>query len=180
MRLRNGIGLQADTPPHPPQCEHCKGRTTPQGAGQSRRHSQFVLSGYLVARFANCFDLKDWEGLGHCLGDELYTDYSDLRGTPPETMSREKFVELRRIALHDLQTHHLTGNLEIEADETTANLKVSMAIHRRNQAGEKLNTHCLYFLGAEHADSGWVINSLVQKVFISDGRTGIHKGVIKS
>jgi hypothetical protein len=133
----------------------------------------------LVARFANCFDLKDWDGLCRCLADELYTDYSDLRGTPPESMSKERFVELRRIALHDLQTHHLTGNLEIEADEAKAKLKVSMAIYRRNQAGEILNTHCIYFLEAEQAKNGWVISSLVQKVFISNGQTEIHKGVLK-
>jgi len=32
----------------PPQCEHCKGRATRQRAGQSRRHAQFILWGYLV------------------------------------------------------------------------------------------------------------------------------------
>ncbi len=36
----------------------------------------------LSARFANSFDTKDWTALGQCLADELYTDYSDLRGTP--------------------------------------------------------------------------------------------------
>jgi hypothetical protein len=68
----------------------------------------------LVARFANCFDLKDWDGLCRCLADELYTDYSDLRGTPPETMSKERFVELRQIAPHDLQTHHLIETLKLK------------------------------------------------------------------
>lgn len=133
----------------------------------------------LVARFANCFDLKDWDGLCRCLADELYTDYSDLRGTPPETMSKERFVALRRAALHDLQTHHLAGNLEIEAGETKAKLKVSMAIYRRNQVGEILNTHCIYFLETEQTKDGWVISSLIQQVFINDGQIGIHKGVLK-
>jgi hypothetical protein len=68
----------------------------------------------LVARFANSFDLKEWDRLGQCLADTLYTDYSELRGTPPETMSRDKFVQLRRSALQELQTHHLAGNLEID------------------------------------------------------------------
>src|SRR6476659_9612870 len=52
--------------------------------------------------------------LGECLADTVHTDYSDLRGTPPETMSRDQFVQLRRSALQELQTHHLAGNLEIE------------------------------------------------------------------
>jgi hypothetical protein len=42
----------------------------------------------LVARFANSFDTKDWTGLGQCLADRLYTDYSDLRGTPPDGEGR--------------------------------------------------------------------------------------------
>ena len=131
----------------------------------------------LVARFANCFDLKDWDGLGQCLSDNLYTDYSDLRGTPPETMSRDSFVALRQAALNDLQTHHLAGNAEIRLTGESAALKVSMVIYRRNASGDALNTHCLYLFGAELVDSGWVINSITQKVFINHGKTTVHKGV---
>ena len=133
----------------------------------------------LVARFANSFDLKEWDRLGQCLADTLYADYSDLRGTPPETMSRDKFVQLRRSALQELQTHHLAGNLEIDLTEGSANLKVSMVICRRNQAGEMLNTHCLYFLGAEQGEGGWRINSIRQRVLMSDGQAGVHKGIVK-
>jgi hypothetical protein len=132
----------------------------------------------LVARYANSFDLKDWTGLGECLADTLYTDYSDLRGTPPETLTREAFVALRRAALHDLQTHHLSGNLEVRLDGESARLKVSMVIFRRNAAGETLNTHCLYDFGVEHGDGGWVINSITQKVFMSDGRKTVHEGIV--
>lgn len=134
----------------------------------------------LVARFANSFDAKDWSALGQCLASELYTDYSDLRGTPPETLSRERFIELRRAALHDLQTHHLAGNVEMDLAEASANLRVSMAIYRQNEEGETFNTHCLYRLGVEHSESRWVINSIVQKVLISDGREALHKGIRKS
>ena len=38
----------------------------------------------LIAKFANSFDMKDWSGLEACFTESLYTDYSDLRGTPPE------------------------------------------------------------------------------------------------
>lgn len=134
----------------------------------------------LVARFANSFDIKDWTALGQCLANELYTDYSDLRGTPPETISRERFVELRRSALSDLHTHHLSGNVEIDLAEASANLKVSMVIYRQNDDGEALNTHCLYLLGAEHTESGWVINSITQKVLINEGRTTLHEGIRQS
>lgn len=134
----------------------------------------------LVARFANSFDLKEWDRLGECLADTLYTDYSDLRGTPPETLSRETFVQLRRSALQDLRTHHLAGNLEIELAGTTANLKVSMVICRQSPSGETLNTHCLYFFGAEQVEGVWRIHSIRQKVLMSEGQPGIHKGIVKT
>ncbi len=37
----------------------------------------------VIARFANSFDLKDWAGLQACFTESIFTDYSDLRGTPP-------------------------------------------------------------------------------------------------
>jgi len=131
----------------------------------------------LIARFANSFDLKDWDGLGSCLASSLYTDYSDLRGTPPETMSRDRFVELRRAALEPLSTHHLAGNVELELGQAHGEAKVSMVIYRRSGSGEVLNTHCLYTLGVERAQKGWVICSIVQNVFWSDGQKAIHRGI---
>ncbi|MBV8603736.1 MAG: nuclear transport factor 2 family protein [Pelomonas sp.] len=133
----------------------------------------------LVARFANAFDLKDWDGLGACLADSLHTDYSELRGTPPETLTRERFVELRRAALGPLATQHLAGNIEIEARGARADLKVAMAIFRRGAAGEQFNTHCLYFFGAVRAGGGWRIDSIRQKVLMSVGDARIHAGVAK-
>lgn len=131
----------------------------------------------LVARFANSFDLKDWEGLGQCLSPEVFTDYSDLRGTPPETVSREIFVALRRTALDALRTHHLAGNVEIAVTGATAALKVSMVIHRQAETGESLTTHCLYLMGAERSDTAWSICSLTQKVLLNYGNQAVHKGI---
>lgn len=133
----------------------------------------------LVARFANSIDTKDWAGLGQCLKAELHTDYSDLRGTPPERMSSVRFVELRRSALHDLQTHHLSGNVEINASNTCGEVKASMVIYRRNTNGEILNTHCLYVLGVERVEDHWLISSIVQRVFIGDGHKTVHIGILK-
>ena len=42
----------------------------------------------VIARFSNSFDVKDWSGLEACLTASLYTDYGNLRGTPPEFPSR--------------------------------------------------------------------------------------------
>ncbi|MFZ6745142.1 nuclear transport factor 2 family protein [Undibacterium sp. JH2W] len=133
----------------------------------------------LLARFANSFDLKDWDALCACLATSIYTDYSDLRGTPPEQMSNQHYVELRRIALQELRTHHLGGNTEIEISGEQARAKVSTIIFRRNAGGETLHTHCLYEFGLHKVTSGWLINAIVQKVFWSDGQTAIHAGIVK-
>jgi SnoaL-like domain len=131
----------------------------------------------LVARFANSFDAKDWDALVRCLASSLYTDYSDLRGTPPETMSRERFVELRRIALEPLKTHHLAGNVEVRLDGARGVARVSMTIHRRGSADDAFDTHCLYELGVEKTAQDWTICSIVQKVLWSDGQSAIHRGI---
>ena len=130
----------------------------------------------LVARFANSFDTKAWDALGACLSSDVYTDYSDLRGTPPETMSRERFVELRRTALEPLKTHHLAGNVEIRLDGARGVAVVSMVIHRRSAADEVFDTHCLYELGVEKTAQEWAIHSIVQKVLWSSGQSAIHRG----
>ena len=109
-----------------------------------------------------------------------FNDYSDLRGTAPETLSRERFVELRRAALQDLSTHHLSGNIEIQVDGAHGEVKVSMVIYRRSQGNEVLNTHCLYIFEVEKSHGQWTICSIVQKVYWSDGKTAIHPGIVKA
>lgn len=43
----------------------------------------------LIAGFASSFDLKDWSALEGCLAPQIFTDYSDLRGMPPNTFACE-------------------------------------------------------------------------------------------
>jgi len=131
----------------------------------------------LIARFANSFDVRDWATLGACLADSLYTDYSDLRGAPPETISRERFVELRRSALETLRTHHLAGNVDVALQGSRAEATVSMVIYRRGADGRTLNSHCVYTLGLAHTDDQWRIDSIVQRVLWSDGQTSVHPGI---
>jgi hypothetical protein len=133
----------------------------------------------LLGRYANSFDLKRWDILQSCLADELYTDYSALRGTPPETMKASRFVELRKKALDPLKTHHQGFNPEVEITGDTGTARLSMAILRKNDDGTIFNTHCLYELGVTRAGGQWKISSLVQKVFWSDGDSKIHQGVVK-
>jgi hypothetical protein len=130
----------------------------------------------LLAKFANSFDVKAWEDLGECLADSIYTDYSDLRGTPPESLSRVEFVAIRRAALEHLKIHHLIGNIEAYINGTSATARVSAAIFRRDQNGDVFNTHCLYLFGLQTRDQEWQICSIVQRVFWNDGNPGIHSG----
>jgi hypothetical protein len=130
----------------------------------------------LIGRFANTIDMKAWGDLAGCLAASLHTDYSDLRGTPPEIMPRERFVELRQTALELLETHHLAGNVEIRVDGPRGDARVSMAIFRRNHQGQVFNTHCVYELGVEKQRERWVIRSIQQRVLWSEGERDIHRG----
>jgi hypothetical protein len=133
----------------------------------------------LANRFANSFDLKDWTALEECLSDNLLTDYSDLRGTPPEVISKRRFVELRRTALDAMATHHLTGNHEIVVDGDAASATVSCAIFRKNAGGERLDTHCIYFFKVERNAGIWKISAIKQKLLLNDGDTSIHAGIVR-
>jgi scytalone dehydratase len=130
----------------------------------------------LIARFFNSFDTKEWDRLGNCLSDSVHTDYSDLRGTPPETMPRERFVESRQAALGPLLTHHLAGNVEVSLTDGSATGRVSMLIRRRTPQGSFFNTHCLYFLRFEKAAGQWRICSIRQQVLWNEGDRQIHSG----
>jgi len=131
----------------------------------------------LVARYANSFDLKDWDALRACLADAVHADYSALRGTPAETMAAEHFVETRRAALNDLRTQHLAANVEVALSGDSGEARASMAIFRRNQDGGIFHTHCLYRFGVLRGAQGWRIGSIVQSVFMNSGDPRIHPGI---
>ena len=80
----------------------------------------------VIARFANSFDVKDWSGLEACLTESLFTDYSDLRGTPPQTVSASEYARSRRESLDHLKLHHLVSNYQIDfTDAGTATCRAS-------------------------------------------------------
>lgn len=129
----------------------------------------------LISRFANSFDSKDWDTLRDCLADEIYTDYFDLRGTPPETVTREAYVLSRQESLKNLTTHHLTGNYDIQyTDNQQAACRASMIIWRK--AGDaQFTTHCIYNFRLRRARGGWKIAGITQKVLWNEGNPAIHK-----
>ena len=133
----------------------------------------------LINHFANCFDLKDWKGLEDCFTKVIYSDYSDLRGTAPESLDSKAYVALRKAALDHLQTHHLVGNHEIELKENTGTCRASMIISRKNsETLESFATHCFYIFNPQKIEALWKISGITQKLFWNDGSAAIHKGVL--
>jgi hypothetical protein len=122
----------------------------------------------LIARYANCLDAQAWDELGECIADSVYTDFSDLRGTPPNALAREAFVATCRSAVQAIKTHHMTGNVEAYINGTSATARVSALIFRRNEAGQVAHYHCLYLLGFESRDGQWSICSIVHRTLWSD------------
>ena len=130
----------------------------------------------LISRFANSFDLKDWHRLETCFTESIYTDYSDLRGTAPETISASEYVKLRRAALDHLKLHHLVSNFEVELSGTEkATCRASMTIWRKTDE-EDFTTHCVYTFQLIKSDN-WKISGITQKVLWSEGSSVIHKGI---
>ena len=130
----------------------------------------------LIARFANSFDLKDWDGLQSCFTETFYSDYSDLRGTPPETISVKEYVRLRRESLDPLKIQHLVSNYEIKFLETTiATCRASMVVWRKTDK-EDFITHCVYIFQLVEQDAVWKISRITQKVLWNEGTPAIFKG----
>ena len=130
----------------------------------------------VIARFANSFDMKDWDGLRSCFTESIFTDYSDLRGTPPETVSAADYVRLRRESLDHLKLHHLVSNYEIDfPSSSSATCRASMMVWRRSETDE-FTTHCVYNFQLTNADGEWKISGITQKVLWNDGKASIHSG----
>jgi hypothetical protein len=130
----------------------------------------------LIARFANSFDLKDWDSLQACFTESIDTDYSDLRGTPPETISAVEYVKSRREALDHLKLHHLVSNYETEfINSDTATCRASMIVWRKSDK-EEFTSHCVYTFQLKKTTFYWLISGITQKVLWNEGVPSIHKG----
>lgn len=139
-------------------------------------HTDILKIQRLIARFANSFDVKAWDELQDCFTESLYTDYSDLRGIPPETILASEYVQMRREALDHLKLHHLVSNYEIDFyDSITAACRASMIVWRKSDA-EDFITHCIYIFRLAKQDEAWKISGITQKVLWSEGTPSIHKG----
>jgi 3-phenylpropionate/cinnamic acid dioxygenase small subunit len=129
----------------------------------------------LIARFANSFDVKDWDALELCFTETLYTDYSDLRGTPPQSISASDYTRQRRESLDHLKLHHLVSNYEIDfSDPDHAACRASMIVWRTSDE-EEFTSHCVYTFQLTKQVSTWKISGITQKVLWNEGTRSIHK-----
>ena len=134
-----------------------------------------ILIQELIAHFTNSFDLKDWSGLESCFTESIDTDYSDLRGTPPETVTAKDYVKSRREALDHLKLHHLVGNYEVDfPDSNSATCRASMIVWRKSDT-EDFTSHCVYTFQLTKQNVNWKISGITQKVLWSEGTSSIHK-----
>lgn len=130
----------------------------------------------LIAKFANSFDLKDWDGLQSCFTESIFTDYSDLRGTPPQTVSAADYVQSRRESLDHLKLHHLVSNYEIDfPDSVGATCRASMVVWRKSEA-EEFTSHCVYTFQLVKQNSDWKISGITQKILWNEGQSSMHSG----
>lgn len=130
----------------------------------------------VIARFANSFDIKDWKGLESCFTESLFTDYSDLRGTPPTLVSASEYAASRRDSMNHLKLHHLVSNYEIDfKDSNTATCRASMIVWRKSDS-EEFTSHCFYIFQLAKFNSDWKISSITQKILWNEGTPSIHKG----
>lgn len=130
----------------------------------------------IIAHFATSFDMKDWNGLEACFTESVYTDYSDLRGTPPQTISAREYVQKRIDSLDQLKLHHLVSNYEVDFSESnTATCRASMVVWRKSDE-EDFTSHCIYVFQLTKLDDNWKISGITQKVLWNEGTSSIHKG----
>ena len=129
-----------------------------------------------LARFANSFDLKDWDLMESVLTEVLTVDYSDLRGDPPQGDHRQRVRSRpqRGPAASGHSTH--LGNLEIEVAGGEASVRASSLI-LRSRDSKSFNTHASNLFGLTEAQSGdWRIARIKQTPLRNEGDPAIHGG----
>ncbi len=129
----------------------------------------------MIARFANSFDIKDWNGLESCFTDSLYTDYGDLRGTSQEKVKASDYISARRESLNPLKLHHLVSNYEIDIiNSKTATCRASMMVWRKSDE-EEFTSHCVYIFQLTKQESDWKISGITQKYYGMKGQPPFTK-----
>ncbi len=136
---------------------------------------------YSICRFQRAFDQHDWGGLEACLAPQLWIDYGDLRGTPPEQESASHYCELRRAALDHLDLQHNHSNLVVFDTEDRGSLRArcNFQIFRFERSGPRhFHSFGTYeFTLNSDRQGDFRIVSIRQTVTHQSGDPEIHLGV---
>jgi len=130
-----------------------------------------------ILRLGQAMDERDWPAARACLADELETDYSSFRGTPPARLSAEAFVALRRSGLTGLRTQHLSLNHLVSVDGTEASCRTDFVIHRwpsDPQDHRFFHSYGYYRYALVRSDSGWAVCGITQVALRSEGDPTLH------
>ncbi len=132
----------------------------------------------LIFKFANSFDLKEWEVLKSVFLDSIICDYTSLRQTL-ETLTPQEYVNKRIESLNKLKTQHIFSNLEISLAGEQATCRCSAIIFRRFER-DYFNTHAIYEFTLYYLNKVWLIGKIKQQVLWNEGNPAIHSGVAQN
>ena len=131
----------------------------------------------VILRFARALDLKDWKLCRSCFLDEIEADYSAFRGKPSTIISADEFVELRREALKNLKTLHLSANHAVEVAGDIATCISGMVIYRfLPEENEHFDSFVYYHHTLVRNSVEWKISKVKQTLLWNEGNSQIHKG----
>ena len=135
----------------------------------------------LLTRFFQAFDDKNWSMMRGCLCDEVFTDYSSFRDEAASTISADRYVEQRRIALQALDMQHNFLNLRVEVDAAaeTATARCNYIIHRFHPSFDGINDHYFhsyghYLFAFTNLSGTWKISRITQNLLRNHGNREIH------
>ncbi len=138
----------------------------------------------LLFRFMRSFDEKDWDTMRACLADTVECDYASFRGTPPSAISRDDYVDQRKVALASLRTqHNLTNlsltNLSIDGSGIEVVATGNYAILRFHpdfdgSPDQFFHSYGQYRFTVSHHGDAWCIRSIEQRLLMNEGNRDLH------
>jgi len=130
-----------------------------------------------IVRFGRALDERDWGALRQCLADELDTDYSSFRGTPPARLAADAFIDLRRVGLAGLVTQHVSAGHLVDIVGDTAVCRCDFVIRRwpADAADQRFfHSYGSYTYVLRGTPKGWRIAGVTQIVRRSEGDRSLH------
>jgi len=135
-----------------------------------------------IVRLGRAMDDGDWVAVRGYLAQEIDTDYSSFRGTPPTRLLADEFVRLRRTGLAGLVTQHLTVGHVVTLDGEAAVCHCDFVIHRwpsDTTDRRVLHSYGYYVYRLQRMGDGWRIAGITQVVRRSEGDPSLH-GALRS